>query len=413
MMRRSPFIARPPPRNHRGLNLEDGCSQSLLSQSDISDDEVNEGAESPIPSWQDDEVGVFAVTPHGNDVHVGFHETCQCPLPSSLQLPALEITFSLGDEDEHLSPSTVSCQNTAELPAAQIPALPIDYVPIVSTTGMPPYRVRCQRRIEELMQHASFDVAQDDRPPPRAQGATLLQPTASSLQASFSSSLSPPQQHEQQQQQILSIRGRFRPRSCLSPRSLMMLCAFILVILPVHDRFETSQRIVSDARIEEVAFPLHPEPVSTHRKAVLPKYYLPPSLLASAAVSLRDEASSDTKGSLLREVQPSQKMQYQRANLAMARTAHQARPVFVPDGGSGHHHSMNMERFVFDPQQQQKQEAPDQYQYAGMSSFASHRRNKALSWTSWLASVALAGMLLETGWREYQKYRVLEVQRRL
>jgi hypothetical protein len=108
------------------------------------------------------------------------------------------------------------------------------------------------------------------------------------------------------------------------------------------------------------------------------------------------------------------KKQHYHSNLAMARSQ-QARPVFVPDqplpdGGF----RKPVERFVFDPQPQQtvyQQGRPvninnihNSYQHAY------HHKKKPFSWTSWLASLTLVGMLLDTGWKEYRRCRLVVEQ---
>jgi hypothetical protein len=192
----------------------------------------------------------------------------------------------------------------------------------------------------------------------------------------------------------------------------VLLCAFVFVGLSVHDRIEaTSRQFIqtSGSRREEVAFPLgHPEEmmtsslvkVSSGEKAKLPKYYLPKlesdGSLKSAAVT--------AESPLLLQKQPQHG-----SNFAMARRSREARPIFVPDQplpGGGFRKPV--ERFVFDPEQQQKQ-------FEQQQEYERYRNGRnAVSWTSWLASVAFLGVVLETGWKEYHRCRMIqEEQRRL
>ena len=89
----------------------------------------------------------------------------------------------------------------------------------------------------------------------------------------------------------------------------------------------------------------------------------------------------------------------------MARTSGKARPIFVPDQplpGGGFRKPI--ERFVFDPEEQQRQFEQQQ---------AHQPSRSGLSWTTWLASVAFIGMVLDSGWKEYHRFRIIqEGQRR-
>lgn len=414
MVREGLLISTPPRSRHHGIDVDDGCSQSLESHSDISDDDVEGGGETMTPVWkedgeEDEEGGGSVFTPR----HDAVKDVCEYP-PNSvpLDLRTLEISFPLSHEEEPPSPSSVSCQNTVELPASATPALPADYLALASASRMPSYRMRWQRRVEELKRRASHDFDSDQDPPAHAQRANLQQQTSPSYLASSSSSLSFPLQQQQRSRSSATMGSQGRIRPGTSPRFLMMLCALTLVVLSVHDRVEPPPRFVSDTRVEEVAFPLRPEPLTKQQRAALPKYYLP-APVPGAAASAADKAASGGKGKS-RELQPSQQKRIHRSNLAMARPSLQQRTVFVPEGEEGAgQYSIQRERFVFDTRQQQQQTTQNQQdQGEGGTSSPSHRP-RALSWTSWVASVALVGMLVDTGWKEYQKCRVWEEQRSL
>jgi hypothetical protein len=430
MVRMGLLITSPPRPDRNVITVDDGgCSESLMSHSDISDDDANEGGESLVPVWQDDdddddddedeEVGGGDGTMTPLDAKDDTSR-CQYPLSIALDLPALEITISLSYEDEQPSPSSVSCQNTAVLPEALIPALPLTpQDPRQSAIRVPSYQLACQRRVEELTRHASYDFAMDrDFLLHQSHGQLEIQQvhrtlsSSLSLQGTRSSSLTlphhqhepPPPQRSSRSNSSTSFQGRVRPRSCTAtPRFLLMFCAFVLVILSVRDRVESSERFIMEARIvEEVAFPLHPQHMTKQQKAELPKYYLPSStaLTSAAGISSTDKAASTASKGMLRE----RKKQSRLPNLAMARTTPQARPVFVPNED----HSTKRERFVFDPQQQESQSHS-----RSSSSATSHRHGTGLSWTTCFASVILVGMLVDTGWKEYQKGRVRDEQRTL
>lgn len=419
-------------------NIEDKdeYSESLMSHSDISDDDVNEGVESPIPVWQDDDdeeagvVGGSDVTPNAAIDHIA---RCNHPLPTTVHVPALEITFSTSYEDGQLSPSSVSYNGTAVFPDAMMPALPLaHHGPLESATFIPSYRLACQRRVEELKRRASDDFAIDqdllshmshsqrENQQIQRTSSSSLQPTGPRWSASTLPVHHDSQQPQQRQWSIrsrnntgISFQGRVPspPRSCTTtPRFLLISCAFFLLILSVHDRVESSsERFIIDARIvEEVAFPLHPQPVTKQQRIELPKYYLPTttSTLTSAGVvsTTTDEAATGGSRAVPRALK--QQAPPRRPNLAMARTTHQTRPVFVPDvDATSSVHGIKRERFYFDPNQQQKE--PPNYSRSNYSSAM------PLSWTSWLVGGVLVGMLVETGWREHQKCRIRDEQRRL
>jgi hypothetical protein len=323
---------------------------------------------------------------------------------------SVDISVSLDHVEEYPSPSSVSLLHSSseDLSAIDfsIPPLPLHRaentnhnVSVESSSAMPSYRSRRRRREDDLDQSrnprhstAYLDLSFTDRP--------LSAPTSASCTSSNSSSSS-------EQRNRMWIR---------SPRVVLTLCAVTFVALSIHDRVEVAsysfhQQISSGgSRREEVAFPLGYSEESTHGdiKPKLPRFYLPrleppgdSGELRMSAESPRKDASAAKAGNTSSQLQ-----QHRGTNFAMAR-AREARPIFVPDqplpdGGF----RKPKERFVFDPVDQQKQ-FRDHKQH-GLDGHGS----RALSWTSWLASVAFVGMLLDTGWKKYQRCRLLQEQER-
>jgi hypothetical protein len=325
----------------------------------------------------------------------------------------VEISVSLDHVEEYPSPSSVSLLNssTDDISAIEfsIPSLPLyrtentnHNVSVESSPAIPSYRSRRRRMEEDLNQSRNVrhstahhvELFFSDRP--------LSAPTSSTHSSSISSSSS------EQRSRMWILRGR--------PRVVLMLCAVTFVALSIHDQVEIAshdfhqQLSSSGSRREEVAFPLGPseEMIPSNIKHDLPKFYLPKidrsedgGKLRKAPESFGDDASAPKNGKT-----SSQLRQHHVTNFAMARAGN-ARPIFVPDqplpdGGF----RKPIERFVFDPSDQQKQFRDQQQR--GLYS----RGNRVLSWMSWLASVALVGTLLDTTWKEYQRCRQLQEQER-
>jgi hypothetical protein len=327
---------------------------------------------------------------------------------------SMEISVSLDHVEEYPSPSSVSLLHSSSEDLSEIefsiPSLPLHraentsrIVSADSSPAIPSYTSRRRRREDNFdqsrnAQHskAHLDLSFADRP---------LSAPASSSHNSSSSNTSPIEQRSR----IWILRG--------IPRIVLTVCAVTFVALSIHDRVEVAshdfhqQLSSSGSRREEVAFPLGHSDAMMHgeTKHDLPKFYLPKlesagdgGKLSKASESARKDWSigqTDNASSHLR--------QHRSTTFAMARSR-EARPIFIPDqplpdGGF----RKPIERFVFDPTEQQKLHR-EQQQQRGMYS----RRSKTLSWTSWLASVAFVGILLDTGWKEYQRCRLLQEQER-
>ena len=215
------------------------------------------------------------------------------------------------------------------------------------------------------------------------------------------------------------------------PRFSLVFGAILLVMLSVHDSVNSSRQyyrqqyqLLSSDRREEIEFPLvqlettrtatitttadgvtRNNSVRTNhheqqRKAELPKFYFrktDPSnanTIANTNGMIRGSPSSSSSSSFNSAIRP---------NLAMGRPR-QPRPIFVPDtplpdGGF----RKPLERFVFDSQQGQQREQQQQYQ---RNQRLVLENDSSSSWTSWMVSLTLIGMLCDTGWKEYRRYRI-------
>ena len=232
---------------------------------------------------------------------------------------------------------------------------------------------------------------------------------------SFSSSASP------------SARSRSTNIFCRSrPRFSLMFGAMLLVMLSVHDSVNNSRQyyrqeyqLLSSDRREEIEFPLvqletitdgvtHNDHVRTNHhhqkqppKAELPKFYFPKPDPSNANVNSNANSNANANGM----IRGSSSTSAIRPNLEMGRLQ-QPRPIFVPDiplpdGGF----RKPLERFVFDSQQgreQQQQYQRNQRLVLDNDSSSS----SSSSWTSWMVSLTLIGMLFDTGWKEYRRYRI-------
>ncbi|KAG7341920.1 hypothetical protein IV203_007012 [Nitzschia inconspicua] len=324
---------------------------------------------------------------------------------------AVEISVRLDHAEEYPSPSSVSLAHSSTVDLSEIglsiPTLPTHQIemtrrscaPVEPTSAILPYNSRRRRRHEQDVGRSCSITCDVD------QRLTQLDPTfaddgpGAGRSSSGSNSVGTSSVERQTSRWI--FRG--------IPRFAVMLCAITFVALSVHDAADMvaiqdhrQQLTSSGSRREEVAFPLGRVEASTSpaTKVKLPKYYLP-KMEASGGGKLRKVATSpqliETTAS-----KASASKHLHGSNFAMAR-ARQALPIFVPDQplpGGGFRKPV--ERFVFDPAEQQRQFQDDP---------RSGKRN-TLSWTSWLASVALVGILLETGWKEYHKCRLLEEEER-
>ncbi|MGK3758282.1 MAG: hypothetical protein ACI8RD_010596 [Bacillariaceae sp.] len=221
-------------------------------------------------------------------------------------------------------------------------------------------------------------------------------------------------------------------------RLVLMMGATVLVMLSVHDSVQNSRQFYRQQyqqsdhyyRREEFEFPLNSAPAETtastnkahlifsskqhHQQqqnqnksqnnnnvVELPKYYLPKletrSEQRGGDGTIRGGGGGGSSSTTSKE-------RHYRSNLAMARSQQQARPIFVPDqvlpdGGF----RKPVERFIFDQQQQQSDKNLNNRRYDIDYDY----RSTHSSWTSWMASLALIGVIIDTGWKEYQRSRFL------
>jgi hypothetical protein len=168
-------------------------------------------------------------------------------------------------------------------------------------------------------------------------------------------------------------------------RLCFILCALTLLSMSLIRTEGATRPPLLDVRREEIVFPLHQPQSSSQakrpsiRSEQLPKYYLPKLELEGPPSAT--EATRNSK---------------HRFNVAMARSQ-ERRPVFEPNVVD-----RKVERFVLDNTK--------------INPHATALQPPTTSWTSVLAALALVGMLVETGYKEYRRCRIntsLEEQRRL
>lgn len=212
-----------------------------------------------------------------------------------------------------------------------------------------------------------------------------------------------------------SLRRSFFSRS--RPRFALVFGAMVIVMLSVHDSIKSTRQYYRQQyqleqinnRREEIAFPLVQVQVHSDARGTtdgvapidhdntsdrnrhpsngdLPKFYFPKPDPSNQS-SMRGSTSAGRSGS----------------NLAMGRPQ-QPRPIFVPDtplpnGGF----RKPLERFVFDPQEQRQRNEHRRSERRDLE------KDSFSSWTSWLASLTLIGMLFDTGWKEYRRHRIAAI----
>ena len=164
-----------------------------------------------------------------------------------------------------------------------------------------------------------------------------------------------------------------------SIRILFSLCLLSLVCLSPRD--SSSRPHGSHFRREEITFPLHKQGQKRLKKE-LPKFVFPK---LESHQTRKDSKSGDDM-----------QIPRLRSSLALARSHHESRPVFG----------------------QRSQEAPERKleQFVMEESKPFYPQRHHVSWTSWIAGVALVGIFLETGYKEYRRCRLnatFEEERRL
>jgi len=363
-----------------------------------------------VPKWKYDGDGDDSIcTSIGNigddDIEDDIENDDECykihRIPSTLEfaLPQAEIDGK-GGQDEHLcSPSTLSFSHRSsllvriEMTKDNFPSLPDVSIPLATrpeeqfsgrdvTADQVVRNTNEQQKSFRRRLHSATDM-----------GSIVTNP----LSESQSSSASAPS--------LYTILKRSRPRFALT------IIAMVLVMLSVHEKIKCSRQYYRRQYQlrEEIEFPLVQEQIHTdgegitdertldaqqknslgdhvQSKADLPKLFFPKND-SSNTNRIRGSASAGHSGS----------------NLVMARSQ-QSRPIFVsdiplPDGGF----RKPLERFVYDSSQQE--------QTQGQWHSKRHTANNELpsSWTTWMASLALIAMLVDTGWKEYRRQRIAAI----
>lgn len=386
-------------RTGASCNSCNSCNSSdstIVSRTDL----TSESSASLIPNWKDDGDDSICTSINNNgddDIENDAESYVFHRIPRILEFTLLKGELDGEGEDHSLfSPSSVSfSQHSPHSLSAEedFPSLPVISMP----PGSRLEKVHSNRVV--VVDQVPTNIASAERRNSfrrRLQNAENGSVGANPL--SESKSPSPP----------LSPSTRSGCTIYSRPRFVLAFGAMVLVMLSVHENIKNSRqryRQLYQLRREEIAFPLvqaqyygatgNTDRVTLieegnkvggdhHlRKAELPKFYFP-KVDQSNTNWIRGSSSSGRYGS----------------HLAMARPQQQ-RPIFVPDvplpdGGF----QKPLKRFVFDSQEREQKEGQQQSERQVLDNDSSS------SWTSWMASLALIGMLFDTGWKEYRKYRI-------
>lgn len=355
--------------NENVMGVDRGETMSQSSQSSVS----------LVPKWKDDDDLI--------DI-----ERCEMPrIPSTLEFFVPTEVPDVRQSRPHESPSRVSYSHHHESSRnLQIEMIEGGFLP-------PSLEKTHSNNLDTLVAHIATDTKHAKEKSTfrrRFSGSIDTNPLSSESQSSSPLLPSPATSRS-----ILFHRSRLRIS--------MIVGTFLLVMVSTHDNMQSSRQyyrqqdqLSVDLR-EEIAFPLgeggdHSETAGRmmhmsqdeknrhdndeNHKGDLPKFYFP-QIDSSNADTIRGASSAGRPGS----------------NLAMARSP-PARPLFVPDtplpdGGF----KKPLERFVYDSETRE-QRLQDQRTNP-------HSDPSFVSWTSWIASIALISMLFDTGWKELQRYR--------
>ncbi len=350
-----------PPGSHRDIDY-----LSIIGHEETSRDSSSNAA-SPVPEWKDD--GDDSICESLDEMEAGAIETYEMHrIPSTLE-------FVLTDEQTDSERDQHHRASHSSLTYSQMDMIDADATSSVQRNSF-------RRRLNSVADCGSIET----NPLSESQSLSASQTSASASR--------------------FTILGKSRQRFTL------LLGAIVLVMLSTHDNmirnrqyYRQQYELSSDMnmRREEIAFPLvqeqfHSDTMGTtegvgqadqetngnhHKKADLPKFYFSK---VDPANPNRIRGSAGHSGS----------------NLAMARPQ-KPRPVFVPDtplpdGGF----KKPLERFVFDSSTRERTE--EQRRRHDMDDASS-----STSWTSVIGSLALITMLLDTGRKEYQRYRLASI----
>eukprot|EP00531_Pseudo-nitzschia_arenysensis_P015511 CAMPEP_0116131054 /NCGR_PEP_ID=MMETSP0329-20121206/8804_1 /TAXON_ID=697910 /ORGANISM="Pseudo-nitzschia arenysensis, Strain B593" /LENGTH=372 /DNA_ID=CAMNT_0003625465 /DNA_START=290 /DNA_END=1408 /DNA_ORIENTATION=- len=358
-----------PPGSHADADAD---HLSSIGHEETSRDSSSSNAASPVPEWKDD--GDESICESLDEMEAGETSYEIHRIPSTLE-------FILTDEQTDDSEVDQRPHHRASHSSLTYSSSQMNMIDADATSSV--QRNSFRRRLNSAVDCGSIET----NPLCESQSLTTSQTSVSTAR--------------------FTILGKSRQRFTL------LLGAIVLVMLSTHDNMTRSRQyyrqqyeLASDMNIrrEEIAFPLVQEQVHSdrmgttegggaqsdqetngnpHQKADLPKFYF--SKVVDPANPNRIRGSAGHSGS----------------NLAMARPQ-KPRPVFVPDtplpdGGF----KKPLERFVFDSSTRERTEEQQRRKHDASSSSS--------SWTSMIASLALVTMLLDTGRKEYQRYRFASI----
>jgi hypothetical protein len=431
--------------------INDGEFNSYYTNADDESDTL-------IPIWKDDDDDDRH---DGHDKHSGSYSNDEFQrIPSTLEFHVSPAGVILPDIKQPVSPSSVISHHSLSIDTSQHNLVMPILTDITTVTMMADQHHHLQSHDDE---------EQDQRPElPFSASLSLSSTNFRSRRRSLHNNVDVriPNRLFHQSSRTTSVSTSTNPSSSTSPltltsrirsnnilnsssRLVLMMCAIVLVMLSVHDSVQNSRQFYRQQyqqsdyyRREEFAFPLNSVAETTttsattkahlifsskqHQKeqqnqnksqsqnnnvnnnyngAELPKYYLP-----------KLETRSEQSGGTIRgggsggggSSSTTSKEHHYRSYLAMARSQQQARPIFVPDqvlpdGGF----RKPVERFIFDPQDQQQSDNLNNRRYDDYDYRSTHS-----SWTSWMASLALIGVIIDTGWKEYQRGRFFVIEPR-
>ena len=385
-----------------GVNILVNVESSSYFSTDTDEDGI-----SLVPEWKDD--GDDSICTHmysceDYDLEAGSGSSKLDRIPSTLQIPLRQ--GEMDGEDGHqlyLSPSSISySQEHSNILRIEKMEGDFHYLPIVSIEPRP--------RLEKSRSGLDLDADQIDadtastirRNGFRRRLNTSCTDTGSTVTNPFLST-KPQKPSAPSRYTILRSASRF----------VLLLLAIYIVMLSVHDDVNNSRQLYRQQhqllyadvnnRRQEIEFPItqvrdnfndeglavgvlntYPEN-GNMGKAKLPKFYFP-------KFDHSNTNANETHGSVSAG-RPG-------GNLVMGRS-HRSRPMFVPDiplrdGGF----QKPPQRFVFVPGEVDQREAQQRSKQRILDN------NSLSSWTVWLASLSLIGMLCDTGWKGYQKYRI-------
>ena len=379
-----------------------GIEESICCTSSC--DTSNEGT-SLVPKWKDDgyDSTCTSIEQHDEDdidCSTGSHNFHRIPSTVEFTLPGKNENEPEG-KTPHITSSIRYPKHFAQVQCLEIMMddFPSTHLSTLSST------TRLQKNHSVTDDYVDTDVKCNERRSSFRRrlhiGMNIRSELSNSLLQSQSSPLS------------LSLPSSAQPRWAIfgttRPRFVLMFVAIVLVMLSIHDDIRNSRQyykqqyhqISADVnnRREEIALPLIHVQVDSDT--------------GGTAFGERDKGQENTKvwNQLPKFFFP--RVDHQRTNWIrgsnstgrsggnlMLGRPQKPRPLFAPDtrlpsGG----YQKPLKIFVFDPQNGEQEEGerrlPDNHLMS--------------SWTSWITSLTLVGMLFDIGWKEYRRFRTATI----